>query len=354
MRALMVVCRYLGDVLLVTPLAQSLKEAGYAVDWIVASGTESLLEGQPWADRVSIAGPGLSWAGHIALGRQVFRRYEQAFVLPASDRPMAVAKLASKRVFALLPGNRKQDAWKRRFSYRWIPYEPMSHMVSYGIHMAALAGLPKCRDVRFHWSEEDASKVEAALQWKRSSDYVQLHPFARWPYKWWQRDRWRQLIDHLLDKGFKVAITGSPNEVKAAEDLAAGYADSDLRVLAGMLNWRQLACLAHHARLYVGLDTANTHLAAATDTPVVALYGPTDPRIWGPWPNGFAGRSPYRQWVLGGIQRASHISLMQGEQGCVPCQLEGCERHQQSASACLEMMDAERVWREMLYRLEAV
>lgn len=352
MRALMVVCRYLGDVLLATPLAQSLKEAGYAVDWIVAPGTESLLEGQPYADHVSTAGPELSWVGHVALGRQVFRRYEQAFVLPASDRPMVLAKLASKRVFALLPGDRKQDAWKRWLSYRWIPYEPMSHMVSYGIRMVALAGLPECRDVRLHWSEEDAAQVEESLQWPLSSDYVQLHPFARWPYKWWPQAHWRQLIGNFLEKGIKVAITGSPSEIKVAEELASGYADEDVRVLAGVLNWRQLACLASHARLYVGLDTANTHLAAATDTPVVALYGPTDPRIWGPWPNGFVGRSPYQQRLPGGIQRAGHISLMQGEQECVPCQLEGCDRNQQSASACLETMAVERVWGEICRRLE--
>jgi len=163
--------------------------------------------------------------------------------------------------------------------------------------------------VRLHWSEEDAAKVEESLQWSLSSDYVQLHPFARWPYKWWQQDHWRQLIGNFLDKGFKVAITGSPSEATVAKELAAGYPNDAVRVLAGALNWRQLACLASHARLYVGLDTANTHLAAATDSPVVALYGPTDPRIWGPWPNGYEGQSPYQQRIPGGSPaRGSYLT----------------------------------------------
>src|SRR3984957_18018469 len=51
-------------------------------------------------------------------------------------------------------------------------------------------------------------------------------------------------------------------------------------------DWRELAATTAAARAYVGPDTAITHLAAATGTPTVALYGPTDPRIWGPWPVG--------------------------------------------------------------------
>jgi ADP-heptose:LPS heptosyltransferase len=54
----------------------------------------------------------------------------------------------------------------------------------------------------------------------------------------------------------------------------------------GKLEWPELTAIVGAALVYIGPDTAITHLAAATGTPTVSLYGPTDPRIWGPWPVG--------------------------------------------------------------------
>jgi heptosyltransferase-3 len=44
-----------------------------------------------------------------------------------------------------------------------------------------------------------------------------------------------------------------------------------------------VAALAARARLFVGVDSAPMHIAAAVGTPVVALFGPSNERVWGPW-----------------------------------------------------------------------
>ncbi|MCC7160041.1 MAG: hypothetical protein IT281_10980, partial [Ignavibacteria bacterium] len=52
----------------------------------------------------------------------------------------------------------------------------------------------------------------------------------------------------------------------------------------GKTQWNHLAWLLYQARLFVGVDTAAMHLAAATGTPTVALFGPdSDARNWSPW-----------------------------------------------------------------------
>ena len=93
------------------------------------------------------------------------------------------------------------------------------------------------------------------------------------------------------------------------------------------------------ARLFVGPDTSVTHLAAATGCPTVALYGPTDPRLWGPVPA--AGLDP--MWAATGlIQRRKNVWLVQNPLSCLPCQNEGCERRISSFSRCLdELMPAQ-------------
>ena len=82
----------------------------------------------------------------------------------------------------------------------------------------------------------------------------------------------------------------------------------------------------------VGPDTSVTHLAAAAGCPTVALYGPTDPRLWGPWPVGGLDAI----WAAAGtIQRRGNVWLVQNAFPCTPCQLEGCERRLDSDSQCL-------------------
>jgi len=62
----------------------------------------------------------------------------------------------------------------------------------------------------------------------------------------------------------------------------AGPDDPPLEGAVRIDDLYQLACWLAEAALYVGNDSGITHLAAAVETPVLALFGPTDPRIWGP------------------------------------------------------------------------
>jgi heptosyltransferase-3 len=82
-------------------------------------------------------------------------------------------------------------------------------------------------------------------------------------------------------------------------------------------------------------------MAAALGVRTVALYGPTDPVKWGPWPKAHtASGNPWRRL---GSQAAGNVRLIQGIVPCVPCGREGCERHVASYSDCLQQLPAARV-----------
>ncbi|MDX8409853.1 MAG: glycosyltransferase family 9 protein [Mariprofundales bacterium] len=349
MRALVVVCRYLGDVLLATPLAQSLAAAGYEVEWLVAPGCEALLTDQTFARQVHTLVPSL--IGLRDSVRDLRGQFDVACVITGSDRATAVARLAAQRVYAVLP-SRMQDGWKRQLVTGWVSHDSHSHMVRYNGDLARLAGVASPHEApSLQWCDADEAVVQQQLAWDSGEGaaiaYVHLHPFARWQYKLWPDAFWQQLMRRLVDHGLRLVISAGPNEVELARRLVegAGVDSTRIRVLAGCLSWPQLAALSAKAALYVGLDTANTHLAAASGASVVALYGPTDPRIWGPWPAGYdCGRSPYRPWVEGGVQRVGRVTLMQSNSGCVPCQQEGCDHHRGSSSDCLSGMTVDRVW----------
>jgi heptosyltransferase-3 len=159
-------------------------------------------------------------------------------------------------------------------------------------------------------------------------------------YKQWTAEGWRVLAARLCERGVPVIVTGGPAEAERRYLDAVWNGGPPVRRLDGQLDWPRLATLLAKARVYVGPDTSVTHLAAAVGCPTVALYGPTDPRLWGPWPSGGLDAI----WATAAtLQRRGNVWLVQNPLPCMPCQLEGCERRLDSFSACLEELPVERV-----------
>jgi heptosyltransferase-3 len=146
----------------------------------------------------------------------------------------------------------------------------------------------------------------------------------------------------LHERGLKLVLTGgtAQAELDYVADIARQLPEDTIN-LAGQLSLAQLTSVLTHAVLYIGVDTGITHLAAATNVPVISLYGPTNPVKWAPWPYGFEQNS--NPFLKIGSQTVNNIHLLQGEKFCVPCHLEGCDKHQASRSECLDTLSPERV-----------
>src|SRR5580692_6804009 len=167
--------------------------------------------------------------------------------------------------------------------------------------------------------------------------YAVIHAAPMFTYKRWTGGGWRALAAALHERGFATAVTGAACDRAYLDDV---WRDGKVVRLDGSLDWPGLTALIAGARVYIGPDTAITHLAAATGTPTVALYGPTDPRLWGPWPRG----GLERPWAAAGtIQQRGNVWLVQNPLPCLPCQLEGCERRLDSHSQCLDELTAAQV-----------
>jgi ADP-heptose:LPS heptosyltransferase len=110
-------------------------------------------------------------------------------------------------------------------------------------------------------------------------DHVVLHPGAASGSRRWPVERWRALAGHLLRRGRKVVVTGSGSERALCAAVAEHPAVVDT---SGTLDLHGLADLVGSASLLVCGDTGVAHLATATGTPSVLLFGPTAPRHWGP------------------------------------------------------------------------
>jgi ADP-heptose:LPS heptosyltransferase len=99
-------------------------------------------------------------------------------------------------------------------------------------------------------------------------DYAVIHPFSGSPRKNWPLEKFRALAGKL--------------EPVMPVRWCAGEEDPPLPDAVRIDDLYELACWLAKARLYIGNDSGITHLAAAVGTPVLALFGPTDPDVWAP------------------------------------------------------------------------
>jgi ADP-heptose:LPS heptosyltransferase len=116
----------------------------------------------------------------------------------------------------------------------------------------------------------------------RRDDVVVVHPGAAAPSRRWPADRFAVVAAALAEAGHRVVVTGSADEKALAETVAAQAGLPENSVLAGQLDILGLVALIGDCRLLVCGDTGVGHIATATGTPSVLLFGPTPPSRWGP------------------------------------------------------------------------
>ena len=347
LNSVLVVCpRRIGDVLFATPVARSLKRAypHATIDMLVFEGTEGILSGNVDVRQVLTIPQRPSLEHHLSLYKAIWRRYDLAVSVQASDRSTLYTWAAGRVKIGILVDDKK-SWWKRRLLTDWVPLDNRdTHTVVMNLRLMDLLGITPAATPVVGWSRSDQELVRGLFPaYEGQGAYAVLHVSPKFLYKQWTASGWVELAGELAAQGLRVVVTaGNSEQEKAyAENLFRSFPKGSVN-LAGRLSLSALGCLLERAGVYVGTDTAVTHMAAALGVPTVALFGPSNPIKWGPWPKSWSasGESP---WKFKGSQRHGNVMILQGEGDCVPCLHEGCDRHINSLSNCLQSMPAARV-----------
>lgn len=115
--------------------------------------------------------------------------------------------------------------------------------------------------------------------------YVVIQPTARQVFKCWNNEKFSEVIDALHAKGYQVVLTSGPgsDDLACIKAIAEGCKTPPVTALAGKVTFPELGALIDHAELFIGVDSAPGHIAAAVNTPLVCLFGATDHNFWRPW-----------------------------------------------------------------------
>ncbi len=339
---LVVVTRQIGDVLLTTPLVRAARERWpqAAIDVLGFAGTLGMLRGNPDVRALLEVPARPGPLATLGLARRLWRRYDLALVADPGDRAHLIGWVAARERSGLLPARSGSNWWKRKL---------LRHAVAIGGDQGERHVVPEKLELLAPWSGGIAPRLvgpagdalPSSLASQLAPGYLVVHTPSMWVYKQWPPDHFRELIALLALAGRQVVLTGGPGAADR-ETVAEmeGAAPPAQLVDAGVLSFQQVATLLRGSALYIGPDTSVSHLAAACGTPVLAIFGPTNPQRWAPWPG---GEQPVRFERRRTAQTIGRVTLLQADLPCVPCGRAGCEDHRDSRADCLPAILPERV-----------
>jgi len=321
-RALVVKLRHHGDVLLSTPLYTSLKKnvPGIEVDALVYADTSAMLDGNPDISRIFHIDRGWkslsSWtqAGHEwrLIQRLRERRYDLLIHLSEHSRGAWLARVLACP-YAVAPDySRRSKFWRRSFTHRFsLPKNAHRHMVEWNLDALRRIGIQPAESERnpvLVAGPEGEADADIQLQAHgiEKGGFVHLHPASRWSFKCWPEARNAALVDALAARGERVVMTAAPDkqEMEFLSRISALCKTKPVN-LGGKLSLKALAALTSRAKLFIGVDSAPMHMASAMGTPVVALFGPSGEKEWGPW------------------SRVARV-VVSDAHPCRPCGIDGC------------------------------
>lgn len=355
-RVLVIKLRHHGDVLLTSPMFTAMKQQypHLQVDGLVYKDTQEMLSFHPFIDQLHTIDRKWKHLGAVGQLKAEWgliqslknRNYDLILHMTEHWRGLILCRLLKPRYAVCQKyARRSGKLWKKTFTHHYPVNSKKRHTAEKHLDALRRVGLYPTSDQRRlvaapgEKAVANIDKVMADHEIK-SGEYIHIHPTSRWLFKSWDVPKMAALISELGKQGNKLVITAAPSneEMRMVEHIFKCIEDSskpeednvkpkedsakpEIVNLAGKVNLKELMVLIDRAKLFIGVDSVPMHIASATATPTVALFGPSNELEWSPWMN-------------------KHI-ILSSSHSCRPCDLAGCGDGWKSE--CLSEISLEQV-----------
>jgi heptosyltransferase-3 len=295
-KILVVKMRHHGDVLLTSPLFSVLKQAlpKSQIDAFLYRDTLPMLEGHPAISNFLLYDR--SWKKlsfwkkmreEVRLLKKVRKEgYDLVINLTEGDRGAIIALVSKSRYkVGFDPEGKGFKGKKKIYTHVVKNCTTPRHTVEKQLDVLRRIGIfpkPCERDLTLHIPEEAKVSVRAKLCF--DGPYVVIHPVSRWRFKCLPTGRIAELIEQLHKQGSQIVLSAGPDkeELKMCEEILS-QTQAPICNLAGKMTLKELCALIEGSECLICVDSVPLHIASATKTPVIALFGPTSDKNWGPW-----------------------------------------------------------------------
>lgn len=289
-RILICKLKFYGDVLLITPVITSIKNRypNAIIDLLLYKETKSILAAD---DRINSfylvekkKGLLATVKNYLSVRHQLKKNHYDLIINLTEQWPIGALIASLNR--PSIAFERDKKLWNRLFTQ--VTPAVGTHIVEQNLSILKGIGFSDSeliKEMSLCYRKDDYQYLLTHLPDLPTQQYVVIQPTARQAFKCWDDDKFAHVIDNLHQRGLYVYLTCGPavseqQQVKRIAELCK--APPDL-TLAGKTTFLQLAALIDNATLYIGVDSAPMHMAAALKTPQVCLFGATNYQQWKPW-----------------------------------------------------------------------
>jgi heptosyltransferase-2 len=335
-RILVVQTAFAGDVVLAIPLIQVLKRnyPSAKIDFLVIPRVADLLANHPAINDVIIfdkRNKDSGLGGLIRLSGDLRKKkYDIAFVPHRSIRSAVLVRLA---------GIKKRVGFdKSTGSFLFtdvVHYQSSIHEIKRNLSLLRVIDIePNSKEYpQLFPSHLDRNKVDLLLsefEIQQLDAFICVAPGSVWNTKRWLKERFIELIEKLTGINYHVVFVGGREDSDLCEEIRSTVSSKQVFSAAGKLSLLQSAELIRRCRVLISNDSAPMHLAVSVGTPVVAIFGATDPKF------GFA---PYG---------ANDIVVETKGLPCRPCSIHGGKRCPIRTFDCMKLISANDVYDKVI------
>jgi heptosyltransferase-1 len=283
-RILVVRLGSLGDLIHALPAVTALRDAwpDAEIDWVVERAHAELLTLVPTLSRVMVLGDRTVGGWWSVIRTLRARRYDVAIDLQGLVKSAALARLSGARRVVGFDRAALRESAARFFYTEAIAVGEGRHVIDK--NLALVRGLTSgiaTRSAPFPLAIMASPALEA-LRAQGIGDFAVLNPGAAWPNKRWPTQSFAEVARAIRSTyGWTPVVLWGPGEQSIAQAIVDG--SGGVAVCAPATTLADLIAISRAAKLFVSGDTGPLHIAGATGTPIVALFGPTTPSRNGPW-----------------------------------------------------------------------
>ncbi|MCI5122007.1 MAG: glycosyltransferase family 9 protein, partial [Candidatus Electrothrix sp. AUS4] len=272
---------YIGDVIMTLPILPALRERypEAEITFLTSTVSAEVLQHNKYLDKVITFNPFWFYSGTVGEWLRVIRK------LRSLRFDLLIETKAEIRELALLafwiPARFKVSYDVGGGGYlltHRVPYLGPCHKVDCHLNLAQYLGCPtEATEAELFLTVEEQQEIDSILQEQNiTGPFIAVHPGSRLVLKRWFSNRFAQVCEKLFQQyRLPVVLVGAVKEVSLAESIQGMLQQCPVVSLAGQLNLRQLAVLLEKATLFLCNDSAPMHIAAAMNTPTVAIFGPS-------------------------------------------------------------------------------
>ena len=327
----------IGDVVWTTPSIWATKKSipGSKVSVMVKEGFSGLLEADPSVKQIIEV---KRYHGNIikqAAGQLSFlkdlksQHFDLVVDLRLGDRGAYMSFVTGAPYRVTMHHPESVPFWRKYlFTHGVVPGEPIHRRgaTDQSLRILRMLGIDSDNIIPRLWIADSVKRrVREILAHEKVNGvtpWISFNPFSRWPYKEWDKHKWIEIINWIWQEfSAPIIIVGSMEERSKAEEIIQQVEAGTVFNFAGLTTLAELAGLLSLSRLHIGVDSAAPHIAAATGTPTITIYGPSSWEDWAP------------------IGKDHRVILP--NRNCVPCRQKGCDNS--GISRCLKELETDKV-----------